>query len=387
MTAATVSEPAATRPVAATLLSRLRGAQRRMMRWLRPPRRIFPTKAGVFVLGAPFVLGVAAINASNNLLFLLLGATLGAIVISGILSERCLRGVSADLRSLGDVHAAEATRLMVWVRRPLVRAQYPLFGIRVRERRSRRERKQSPGIDTTLPLIDGASSRGFATRTFPRRGRVRLSAFEVVTTYPFGLLAKAKDLSTECTVVVRPRRVEVPAALAEPGGSAIGGRSAASRGQGQDIYGLREWQERDPVHRIHALRSATLDRDVVVETEAMRKPTAWLGIANVAGANAEAFERTLEIAVATVARWEEAGYAVGVRTATAAWTPGAADPSEVLDGLSQLEIERVSASDDGQSLWLVPEGASPPDDADARVVRVARDGSARFAGSQEARRS
>src|SRR5688500_10591939 len=43
----------------------------------RPPRRLIPTRAGMFTLGAPLILGIAAINAGNNLLFLLLGASLG----------------------------------------------------------------------------------------------------------------------------------------------------------------------------------------------------------------------------------------------------------------------------------------------------------------------
>lgn len=52
-------------------------------------------------------------------------------------------------------------------------------------------------------------------------------------------------------------------------------------------------------HRVHALRSlSAAGRDVVVETAGIERPIAWLGIANVEGANLEAFERTLEVAQA-----------------------------------------------------------------------------------------
>ena len=50
----------------------------RVLRFMHPPRRAIPTRAGLFALGAPIVLGVAAVNASNNLLFILLG---GAVMI------------------------------------------------------------------------------------------------------------------------------------------------------------------------------------------------------------------------------------------------------------------------------------------------------------------
>src|SRR3989337_3817656 len=66
----------------------------RVFRWwrmLRPPRTIRPTKEGWWFLFATLGLGFAAINTGNNLLYLLLSMLLGTIVVSGILSEQCLR--------------------------------------------------------------------------------------------------------------------------------------------------------------------------------------------------------------------------------------------------------------------------------------------------------
>src|SRR5437870_11471464 len=84
---------------------------------IRPPRRAIPTRAGLFALGAPIVLGVAAVNASNNLLFMLLGGVLGAIVLSGILSERNIRGVRARVEPVSSVYAGEPCRLKVTLER------------------------------------------------------------------------------------------------------------------------------------------------------------------------------------------------------------------------------------------------------------------------------
>ena len=67
---------------------------RRLRRWLRPPRRIRATLTGKFLLIFTVVLGVAAVNTGNNLLYLMLGSLFGLISASGILSERSMRGLT-----------------------------------------------------------------------------------------------------------------------------------------------------------------------------------------------------------------------------------------------------------------------------------------------------
>lgn len=348
-----------------------------LMAWVRPPRRIRPTRAGWFALVTPFFLGLAAINASNNLLFLLLAASLGAIVLSGILSERNLRGVRASLRPVDDAYAGEPARLLLSVERKRVTAgDVPLFAIRVREI-ARKKTPKDQRLDAVVPVIEGPSARAVASRVFPRRGLIDLRRLEVVTTYPFGLLAKSKDLDLEAQVLVRPRRVPVPEALADPAGLAAEGRASSRRGLGEDVYGLRERHEWDPHHRVHALRSARVGREVVIETEATERPVAWIGVANTLGADPEAFERTLEVALATVREWEENGWAVGLRTAGALHPPGSADLGELL-ALLELEKPRTFRAD-AVPLWLVPERASLPEgSAQAPKAFIGKDGALRF---------
>ncbi len=330
--------------------------------FLRPPRRIAPTRAGWFALLAPFVLGMAAINASNNLLFLLLAAALGAIVISGVLSERALRGVEIQVEPLGSARAGETARLAIRIRRTRAApGSPPAFGLQVRERATRLERRAEPPLDVFLPPIEGVVGHVVATRHFPRRGRAELESFEVRTSYPFGLLSKARDVDAAAVLIVRPRAVPVPAAIAEPLGAAEGGRAAAQRGLGTDVYGLREWEEWDSVHRIHALRSMALDRDVVIETESTRRPVAWLGLCNTEGADPLAFERSLEIAAATLEAWDAQGHAVGLRTASRVWAPGSTDLEGLLDAVALMQLESGQRFvDDGEPLWIVPKGASRP---------------------------
>ena len=59
--------------------------------WERAPRQLQINKEGKVILGIAIAVGLAAINTGNNLLFLCWGILLSAIVLSGVLSEACLR--------------------------------------------------------------------------------------------------------------------------------------------------------------------------------------------------------------------------------------------------------------------------------------------------------
>jgi hypothetical protein len=65
----------------------------RLRRWLRPPRTLRITRTGRTYLVLTLGVGFGALNTGNNLLYLVLGLLLSLIVVSGVLSERCLRGL------------------------------------------------------------------------------------------------------------------------------------------------------------------------------------------------------------------------------------------------------------------------------------------------------
>src|SRR5688572_25015071 len=152
----------------------------------RPPRRAIPTRAGLFVLAAPIVLGLAAMTATNNLLFIMLGAALGAIVISGILSEWNLQGVRVRLEMVSAVYAKEAARIRVIMERE--RGRHPSYGLRVRERKGSIWRffaKRDPTLlDATVAVLDERLAETLGECTFDAGGRAKLHRPELVCTYP-----------------------------------------------------------------------------------------------------------------------------------------------------------------------------------------------------------
>ena len=64
-------------------------------RWLRGPgRKLTVAREGRWVIGITIGVGLAAINTGNNLLFLVWGMLLSAVMLSGVLSEAALRGLN-----------------------------------------------------------------------------------------------------------------------------------------------------------------------------------------------------------------------------------------------------------------------------------------------------
>jgi uncharacterized protein (DUF58 family) len=350
----------------------------RLRRRFRPPRRAVPTRAGFFVLAAPIVLGVAAVSASNNLLFMLLAAALGAVVLSGILSERNIRGVRVQVRALTPAYVDEPCRLEVRYERPA--ALGPAYGLLVRELDAaglwtpRRRRRPPHAVQAFLPILEAGSGSAPALRQFPRRGRASVPLCELVTRFPFGLLNKARDVEVDLDVLVRPRRVKLPAALEDPRRSAGEGDWSERRGHGFELYGLRERQEWDAAHRVHALRSLSLGREVVLETAQVERPTAWLGVACTPGVDPEALERALELAAAALSAWEADGFAVGLAVGAAVYPPGEVSLDGLLDALAAAAPTAAAPSGRRRpGLWLVPAGARPPG-PDVVAMAVSRQG-------------
>ncbi len=356
-------------------------AQARRRRLFKaPPRRAIPTRAGLFVLASPLVLGVAAVSATNNLLFMLLAAAMVTIVVSGVWSERNMQGVEVRVRPLDPVYRSEPAALDIVFSRPAGRlSATPAFGLTVREHPQgvwppwRPKGLVSPLVlDAQLAVLDGRQGRIVGHRTFRTRGRARLAACELVTTYPFALLNKARDLEVDLEVLVRPAKVPCPRSLQDPRGLQIDGELQDRRGLGLEVYGLRERQVWDSVHRVHALRSLALGTDVVLELAGADQPAAWLGVAAGSNVDPDAWERSLEVAQAVIVAWHRQGYVPGLSVGAVRMPPGASSLDGLLDALAVAAP--AAPAERGPGLWLVPLGAVPPADG-ARSVTVGADGS------------
>jgi uncharacterized protein (DUF58 family) len=91
--------------------------------------------------------------------------------------------------------------------------------------------------------------------TFPRRGVYRQEAFRIVTRFPFGFLRKARQLNLKTEALVYPS-VEPTEEYLEILPGLQGALESLTKGRGQDLYALRDYQPTDSARHVHWKASA-----------------------------------------------------------------------------------------------------------------------------------
>lgn len=303
----------------------------RLRAWLRPPRTLKVTRTGRTYLVVTFGVGLGALNTGNNLLYLLLGLLLSMVVVSGVLSERCIRDLAVRRVGTDAAFAGEPFAFRWGVSRKqghgfaltLAEADAPLAG---------------EGRVGHLPA--GAEAVVRADLTAPRRGPVRLSGVRVTTTWPLGLFAKTRVLPVEGVLLVYPRRGYV---CREPGPAELGlvgeaGNPRRNDGTG-DLAGLRELGNGEDARRVHWLKSASQGKLIKVEREREERRTYQLAVE--AGLSGDALDRRCEEVAAQAHRLLEEGHEVGLDTPERSLRPGAGASQErrILQALAWLGFE------------------------------------------------
>jgi uncharacterized protein (DUF58 family) len=304
-----------------------RRAVRLVARFVKPPRTIRFTRDGVKFVAVALAIGVAAINTGNNLLYLVLAMMLSFIILSGLLSEVTLRGVSAT-RELPATAVAERP-VVIRIGLTNEKRWAPSFSLAVhdligqpagRPPSGRRGKPTAEPRTYFLKVSPGETSWRRYTCTFPRRGRVRFGGYRLVTRYPFGLFVKSSQLEGPGELIVLPPAE--PVLAPGPGESrSAGDRSVEHRGTGTTPSGLREYRPGDEPRAVHWRRSAALDNLVVREFDRDDRDRVCIGLASRFPAAClarphfdERFEAAVRRAASLAVDFLERGYEVELRT-------------------------------------------------------------------------
>jgi uncharacterized protein (DUF58 family) len=223
---------------------------------LRPRRTIRPTRDGWWCLAAAVGLGFAAMNTSNNLLYLLASLLLGLIIVSGVLSEQSMRGLRLTAVVPEEIFAARP--VMLGARVVNAKRWLPTYSIALEGGRRRLYVQR---------LAAGAERLVTWEATFPARGRQRLPGVRVRTRFPFGLFVKAGRRLLDDEIVVFPAVHSLDPARRRRL-DAAGARALHRRGRGHDLYNLREYRAGDDPRLIHWRSSAKAGTLVVRELTA-----------------------------------------------------------------------------------------------------------------------
>lgn len=247
------------------------------------------TRAGIVYVLVTLLIGIAALNTGNNLLYIVVAAMLAAIVVSGFLSAWVLRYLELDIHVPEHVFAGRPVLGRIVLRNP--RRFFPSFSIRVVSTRKKRKKpgKQwqwevtefafpfnrpkeqqwlrlpdrrlrrvtlippPPGIFQGMAYFPFLPARAEAVADlelrFDRRGRYQENSFGVATRFPFAFLTKTRHVSLVREVLVYPR-VDSTDEVFEIVPLVRGEWESFVRGRGSDLYRIREYLPEDSARHV-----------------------------------------------------------------------------------------------------------------------------------------
>lgn len=245
-------------------------------------------RAGVIYVLVTLVIGIAALNTGNNLLYIVVAAMLAAILVSGIVSAVVLRRLELDVRLPQHAFAGQTAVARVELHNP--RRVLPSFSIRVVPPRSEKKTTKQWKLERTtfafppnLPpqsqwlrlrdwrmrrvpmptatpgifegivyfpyLPAGSSLTAEVELCFARRGSYRESSFGLATRFPFAFLTKRRDVRLEREILVYPA-VEPTDELLDILPLVRGEWQSFMRGRGSDLYRIREYMPDDSARHV-----------------------------------------------------------------------------------------------------------------------------------------
>ncbi|TAJ07588.1 MAG: DUF58 domain-containing protein [Nitrospirae bacterium] len=281
---------------------------REFFRWLYRYRSIRLTQDGTRFVLLTLAIGVAAINTGNNLLYLLLAMMLSLIVMSGILSEQCLRQLEIQRLLPREVFANRPATggFSIANRKP----RLPTFSLRVMDVVG------STAIDRGIHLLH-LPPQAVTIQSYPllisQRGLYRLDGVKLLTKFPFGLFLKAANLPLKDELVVYPEIRPLPESLVHDLTALGHEQSIPRRGPGVALYNLRGYQAGDESRAIHWKTSARQARLMVKETEAEDQRHVTLALPTAVPETEPArFEKAVALTASLMAFFHEQGYAISL---------------------------------------------------------------------------
>lgn len=289
---------------------------RAFFRWFYRYRSIRLTPEGTRFVLLTLAVGVAAINTGNNLLYLLLAMMLSLIVMSGILSEQCLKQL--EIRRLMPEHLFANRPTTAAFSIANLKTRFPTFSLRVMDVIAGKP------IDRDIHLLylpPRASVLESYPMLFPRRGRYRIEGIKLLTRFPFGLFVKAATLPLSSAAVVYPELKPLSEELVHDLATSGHEQATPQRGHGVALYRLRRYHPGDDSRTIHWKTTARQARLMVKETEAedQRRVTLALPTAVPAArpvrqedqpSQEQSFEQAVVLTASLAAFFHEQGFAI-----------------------------------------------------------------------------
>ncbi|HEV2835113.1 MAG TPA: DUF58 domain-containing protein, partial [Pyrinomonadaceae bacterium] len=216
-----------------------------------------PTSGGGVFLVIIIVVGFAAWNTGNNLLFLVFSLLCSTLFVGWIAARTSLRDLTVSARFPDHIFAAEPAPVIVTLRN--TKRLLPSFSIFVEARGPssepvvagkprRRYTKRLLAYFSYVPHHASAEQR--VEQLFPKRGHVLIDGFELSTRFPFGFFRRRRRLHARNVDIIVYPKPEVISDQLHLLPMYAGRMPSLRRGAGHDLFSMRDYQPQDNLRHI-----------------------------------------------------------------------------------------------------------------------------------------
>ncbi|HEY3579479.1 MAG TPA: DUF58 domain-containing protein, partial [Pyrinomonadaceae bacterium] len=217
-----------------------------------------PTSGGGVFLVIIIVVGFAAWNTGNNLLFLVFSLLCATLFVGWIAARTALRDLTVSARFPDHIFAAEPAPVIVTLRN--TKRLLPSFSVFVEARgpsgeaaqlrvaSRRRYTKRLLAYFSYVPHHASAEQR--VEQLFPKRGHVLIDGFELSTRFPFGFFRRRRRLRARNVDIIVDPKPEVISDKLHLLPMYAGRMPSLRRGAGHDLFSMRDYQPQDDLRHI-----------------------------------------------------------------------------------------------------------------------------------------
>lgn len=283
--------------------------------FLKPQSSLSFTYEGKGLTLLIIFLGVSALTTGNNLLYLVVAMLLSFVIISGILSEMSLRGITVQRSFPKHLFARENFNMFWQVDN---NKTVPSFSIQLNDILERDEESLDGGKAYFIKVLPGKMVKGSVSYCFRKRGSYKLKGFRLSTYFPFGFFLKSRIVECSREVIVYPPIK--PLDTSNIKGKAFYDKAIRMiKGRGGSLYNIREYIPGEDSRAIHWKSSAKASRLLSREFEKEEGKRVTIVLNNVKGSDKDSrfydlFEKSVEFTASIVSSLISSGYSVGIQT-------------------------------------------------------------------------
>jgi uncharacterized protein (DUF58 family) len=246
------------------------------------------------------LLGFAAVNTGNNLLYLLVSALLGFMAVSGWLGQQNLRRLEVEFHFPSEIFATQPT--LVGVRLYNRRARLPAFLVRL-----------NLGVEKPLFawIAAGGWSEGSLTLSWPYRGTRHLDDLWLESCYPINFFVRSLRVPVDQSLLVFPLPQREKMTTAEGGEGQPLVQNSRRRGDSSDLRSVQDYRGGEPLKSIHWKLSARHDSYKVKLHEGFSTRPLMIDIDQLQGSLEQRISQAAGLVVEQLRRQQPVGLQLG----------------------------------------------------------------------------